>query len=445
MVGWRNMKEIEEFAGFAAEGSYDSIPNQVKEKTKLAILNTLAVNIGANSDPESKPIVSVSRKIQNGELPIMGSGITSGIFGAVLANSALSHIFDFDDTHLKAFVHPSAPVIPTALMVGMENHKSGEDLIYAATLGMEFEIRLGLALGLDETYSQWHNTPLCGTAASALTTSLLRGGKSNEVASAILHGLTSLIGSTSNFGTMSKSFQVGRSAAEGVVSALAAEENITVSSKMPETFAKLATKGFKEHYNLKEITDNLGKVWNVMDNSLKPYPCCVGSHPGIDAVLMLKKNDIKLSEVNAVDILVNPIVLALAGNSEPKTGLEAKFSIAQIIALALTYGKLYPEHFVDKEVKDSSIVTIRKKIRLHGDETIERGQTRIELTTNDGQKFVEEINRGNRPSAELTISDVHDKFNHLVNPVMKNWDEIWNFFEKIEAVDDLSECRRLFS
>ncbi|MEM3907363.1 MAG: MmgE/PrpD family protein [Nitrososphaerota archaeon] len=436
---------MEEFAKFATEGDLDSLPNYVKEKTKLAILNSLTVTIGANNDPESKPIISTSKRIQNGKLPIFGSGITSGLFGAVLANSALSHILDFDDTHLKAFIHPSATVIPTALTAGIENHKNGEDLIYAATLGMEFAIRLGLALGLDETYSQWHNTSLCGTAASALTISILNGGNTNEVASAILHGLTSAIGSTSNFGTMSKSFQVGRSAAEGIVSAIAAEENITVSQKMLETFAKLATKGYKENYNLKEITENLGKVWNVMDDSLKPYPCCVGSHPGIDAVLMLKNDDVKLSEVNAMDIFINPVVLALAGSSEPKTGLEAKFSIAQIIALAMNYGKLYPEHFVDKEVKNPSIVAIRRKIRLHSEETIGRGQTRIELTTNNGKKIVQEINRGDRPSAELKFSDVHEKFNHLVNPVMKDSNEIWNFAQKIETANDISEISRLFS
>ncbi|MGC8516140.1 MAG: MmgE/PrpD family protein [Thermoplasmata archaeon] len=201
------MREIEEFAKFATGGNFDSIPHNVKEKTKLALLNTLAVTTGSNNDPESKPIVSTSRRIQSGDLPILGSGLTSGIFGAVLANSALSHIFDFDDTHLKAFVHPSAPVVPTALMMGIENHRSGEDLIYAATIGMEFEIRLGLALGLDETYSQWHNTALCGTAASALTASLLRGRDANKVASAILHGLTSAIGSTSNFGTSRSRFR----------------------------------------------------------------------------------------------------------------------------------------------------------------------------------------------------------------------------------------------
>ncbi|MEM4090899.1 MAG: MmgE/PrpD family protein [Thermoplasmatales archaeon] len=436
---------MKEFAKFATEGDLDSLPNYVKEKTKLAILNSLTVTIGANNDPESKPIISTSKRIQNGKLPIFGSGITSGLFGAVLANSALSHILDFDDTHLKAFIHPSAPVIPTALMVGIENHKNGEDLIYAATLGMEFAIRLGLALGLDETYSQWHNTSLCGTAASALTISILNGGNTNEVASAILHGLTSAIGSTSNFGTMSKSFQVGRSAAEGIVSAIAAEENITVSQIMLETFAKLATKGYKENYNLKEITENLGKVWNVMDDFLKPYPSCVGSHPGIDAILMLKNDDVKLSEVSAIDIFINPVVLALAGNLEPKTGLEAKFSIAQIIALAMNYGKLYPEHFVDKEVKNPSIVAIRRKIRLHSEETIGRGQTRIELTTNNGKKIVQEINRGDRPSAELKFSDVHEKFNHLVNLVMKDSNEIWNFAQKIETANDISEISRLFS
>lgn len=439
-----NTAEIDEIARFASDGGYNSLPQDVKEKTKLAILNIIANIIGANSDSESKFIVSTSRKIQTGNLPILGSGFTSGIFGAVLANSALSHIFDFDDTHLKAFVHPGAPVIPTALMTGIENHKSGKDLIYASTIGMEFEIRMGLALALDETYSKWHNTALFGSSASALTATLMKKGNPKIISSAILHGLTSAIGSTSNFGTMSKSFQVGRSAAEGVVSAIAAEDNITVSSSMLETFAKLATNGYKEKYNLKEITDNLGKVWNVMDNSLKPYPSCVGSHPGIDAVLELKKNNIQLSDINAVDVLVNPIVLALAGNTEPKTGLEAKFSLVQIIALALSYGKLYPEHFIDKEVDNPSVIAIRKKIRLHGDKTIGRGQTRIELTTNNGKKFLQEIDRGDKPSEELTTKDVRDKFYHIVSPLVKDPDEIWNLFKKIETVDDLSECLKLF-
>ncbi|MDS0256792.1 MmgE/PrpD family protein [Thermoplasmatales archaeon AK] len=427
---------------FASYNGYKNLPSAVRESAKLAILNFMAVTIGANSYDQSKIIIMACQGIQEGNFPIYGSSRTAGIIGSTWANSALSHLLDFDDTHLETIVHPSAPVIPGAMNAGIQLKADGKDLIYSAAIGMEIAIRLAMTIGLDERYSDWHNTSLFGTAAGAVAYSLMHKPVPEIVTDAFLQGLTVATGFLSNRGTVTKSFQVGRSAAEGVISGIAAMNGVTVSKNIPNTFA-LSLTGKSD---LEKLTQNLGKEWEILRNFLKPYPCGVVLHPGIDAAIELR-NKIKIQEVERIDVFVNPVVPVLTGIMEPKNGLESKFSVPHAIAAALLFGPLYPEHFSDTLVKEAAVVSLRKRVHVYPKEDINRGQTRIEIILKDGRKEISEINRGSvTPSKHLTLEEVKTKFYHLVIPVYgeSSANDIWEYFVNIEQKHDLGEIIELF-
>lgn len=428
---------------FAAQSDFSKLPASVRERTNLAVLNFLAVSIGANKYPQSAYLIKACKNIQDGKLPIFGAKNTAGLVGSAWANSALSHILDFDDTHLESIVHPSAPVISSALSLAMNDGSGGKDIIYASALGMEVAIRLALAVGLDERYSDWHNTSLYGTSASAVASSLMRHANADQVSSSLLQGLTVATGFLSNRGTVTKSFQVGRSAAEGIMGAIATMDGVTVSKNMINTFALSLSKD----YNLDLLTEGFGSEWHVLKNYLKPYPCGVVLHPGIDAAVEMRSRNINYSDVKEIQVYVNPVVMVLTAIMEPKSGLESKFSVTHTIAAALAYGPLYPEHFSDTAVNDPQILEIRKKIHVHEREDVNRGQTIIEVIFQDGKKEVVDLNRGpETPSKLLDINDVSAKFHHLVDPVMgeDKAKEVWNYFANLESRKDISDAADLF-
>ena len=435
--------ETDDFAQFASDLKYSSLPQGLREKTRLAFLNLVAVGIGANVYEETANISRASKAIQDGKFPIFGSAMTAGPIGSAWGNSALGHYLDFDDTHLETIVHPSAPVIPAALSLGQELNGGGTDALLASAIGMEAAIRLAQAVGLDERYSDWHNTSLYGTAASAVTSSIMMHASPEAVSASMLEGLTVATGFLSNRGTTSKSFQVGRSAAEGIMSAIAISHGITVSKNILNTFSASLSK----NHEIKKLTEGLGKKWVALDNYLKPYPCGVVLHPGIDAAVQLKERNISVEEIESMDVYVNPVVMVLTAILDPTSGLQSKFSVTHAVAAALVYGPLYPEHFSDAAVQDRKIAILRKKVKVHQREDINRGQTVIELKLRNGRKEVAEINRGpDVPSRELDEADVKSKFNHLTEPVLgvEKSKAIWDFFSTLEKRTDISEISELF-
>ncbi len=435
--------ETDEFAQFATELNFSSIPSSLREKTKLAVINLIAVGIGANAYAETGNIVRACKTIQDGDLPVFGSGKSAGTVGSAWANSALGHYLDFDDTHLETIVHPSAPVIPAVLSLGQVLHGDGREALLASAVGMEAAIRLAQAVGLDERYSDWHNTSLYGTSASAVASSLMMHSSAQQVSASMLEGLTVATGFLSNRGTTSKSFQVGRSAAEGIISAYAVSNGITVSKNILNTFSA----SLSGNRNLGKLTDGLGKRWVTLDNFLKPYPCGVVLHPGIDAAVQLKERNLPIDEVESIDVFVNPVVMVLTAILDPKTGLQSKFSITHAVAAALVYGPLYPEHFSDEAVKDRKVASLRNKIKVHEKEEVNRGQTIIEVKLRGGRKETSEINRGpDVPSKELNETDVRNKFHHLSDPVLgiERSRMIWDYFSALENKMDLSDISELF-
>ncbi|MEV4894441.1 MmgE/PrpD family protein, partial [Nonomuraea sp. NPDC055795] len=80
------------------------------------------------------------------EATVFGTGRRVGAVAAALANGALVHALDFDDTHARGLVHATAPVLPVAFAVGEETGASGAEVLTAALAGYEAICRLGGAV-----------------------------------------------------------------------------------------------------------------------------------------------------------------------------------------------------------------------------------------------------------------------------------------------------------
>ena len=61
-------------------------------------------------------------------------------------NGISSHIFDYDDTHLRTIIHPAGAVASALLALSEYHPISGRDFVNALVLGVEAECRIGNAV-----------------------------------------------------------------------------------------------------------------------------------------------------------------------------------------------------------------------------------------------------------------------------------------------------------
>src|SRR3989442_1725673 len=98
---------------------------------------------------------------------VLGRRERMDILNASLMNGISSHVFDFDDTHLKTVIHPAGPVVPAILALSEERTVSGRDFLNAMVLGIEAECRIGNAVYPAHYDRGWHITGTTGVFGSA--------------------------------------------------------------------------------------------------------------------------------------------------------------------------------------------------------------------------------------------------------------------------------------
>jgi len=140
------------------------------------------------------------------------------------------------------------------------------------------------------------------------------------------------------FGSMTKAFHIGGAARAGLTSALMARHGYTASMRALE-----APRGLLQTYSTKcdwrEITDELGRRFEISFNTYKPFACGIVIHPSIDGCRQLgDAHGLRAGDIERIDLLVHPLVLELTGKRAPKSGLEAKFSVYHACAAVILFG-----------------------------------------------------------------------------------------------------------
>jgi 2-methylcitrate dehydratase PrpD len=253
------------------------------------------------------------------------------------------------------------------------------------------------------------------------------------------------VGLRESFGSMNKSFNPGRAAANGLFAALLAAKNFTSSDAMIEAKRGWAnTISTKQDY--REITDGLGQRYEAALNTYKPFACGIVMHPAIDAAIQLR-NEEKFTpdQITRVELKVHPLVLELTGKKTPETGLEGKFSIYHAVAVALVEGAGGEKQFSDRAVRDPVIVALRGKVMPVVDPAIKPEQVDLTIVLADGRRLHKYIEHATG-SLEVPMSDqaLERKFADLADGILpaaqarRVMDLCWN----LESLKDAAEIAK---
>ena len=341
----------EQLARYASELQFDDLSLEVVERTKLLLLDFLAVTVGGRYKAETtRHFVDTAEALgwRYGTATVLGLSADFAPPAAALINGALAHSLEFDDTHAAASLHPSATVIPSVLAAAEMVAADGRDLITAIVAGYELSCRISKALVPSEHYARgFHPTATVGAFGAAAAAARIFGLTPEGVASALGIAGSQAAGSMQfmDNGAWNKRFHVGAAAQNGLIAATLARNGYLGASAAIE-----GEKGFLRAYapnpDPQLAIAGLGESFETMAIALKPYSGCRLVHAAIDATLQLRnQHAIVPSQIEDVAIGLSQLALDITGFPEeqkrrPRNIVESQFSMHMCAAIALHQGSL---------------------------------------------------------------------------------------------------------
>ena len=306
---------------------------------------------------------------------------------AALVNGVSSHLFDFDDTHLRTIIHPAGPVVSAALALAEKTGASGRALIDATVLGVDVACRVGNAVYPEHYDRGWHITGSTGMLGAAAACARLLGLGVERATMALGIAASQPTGVREQFGSMTKAFHPGNAARAGLLSALLARHGYTASARALEAPRGLM-QTFSTRSDWREVDDELGTRFEIAFNTFKPFACGVVIHPCIDGCIQLAQaNSLRPDDVERVALRVHPLVLELTGKTAPRTGLEGKFSVYHACAAGLVFGRAGEAEFSDALVARPDLVALRQRITASADGAIDEAACDVTIDCRDGRKL----------------------------------------------------------
>lgn len=359
------MTLIEQIAEKIVAIRYQDLPRDAVAWSKAAILDTVGVTL-AGAGEDCARIVERTLGGARGDCLIFGSDRRVGPLDAALVNGTAAHALDFDDVSNSLGGHPSAPILPALFALAETDDCSGAAFIAAYVAGFETETRIARGVHFHHYEKGWHPTATLGVFGATAACCHLMRLNAAQTATALAIAASLASGIKANFGTMTKPLHVGHTARDGLFAALLARDGFTANPGALEH-----SQGFLMVYNgagnfdADAILQDWGDPYDVVSPgpAFKQYPCCGSTHPALDALLALRgEHAMPEDKIARIESWTHPRRLAHTNRPDPKTGLDAKFSVQYCLARATLQGQIRLEDFEGDAYDDPSVRALMRRI-----------------------------------------------------------------------------------
>jgi 2-methylcitrate dehydratase PrpD len=417
-----------EVAEFILRTGYSDLPADVVELGRKSILDGMGLAL-CGSVAETGPLSRAYVKalgLTGGASTILGSSMKTAARFAAFVNGVGIHADDYDDTQLAVaedrvyglLTHPTAPALSAALALAESRTLSGRELMTAYHVGVEVECKIAEAISPRHYDEGFHSTGTCGTIGAAAAAAKAIGLDLHHTLYAIGIAASEAAGLRENFGTMTKPLHAGRAAESGVVAAELAVLGWTAAEQIleaPRGFFRAAGGG----YDPNAIVHKLGQPWTFRQPgiSIKPYPSGSLTHPAmIEMTRLIRTHAIQAQQVARVDVGTNRNMPNALIHHQPKTGLEAKFSMEFCMAALLLYGKAGLTEFTSQVVNRREVQAMIARIHFGVNPVAEAAgynkmTTILDIRLRDGRTISgrADFAKGS-PAIPMTYQEVADKF-----------------------------------
>ncbi|HEY1935562.1 MAG TPA: MmgE/PrpD family protein [Acetobacteraceae bacterium] len=389
---------------FIARSEWDDVPSAVREEGKRSLLNFIGCAIGVAHAEPIEAALRVLLPLSGPErVTLLGRSERLDPLNAAFVNAITGNLLDYDDTHLRTVIHPSAPVAPAALALAEHRELSGQALLHAFILGAEVECRIGNAVSPGHYARGWHITATSGVFGAAAASARLLGLNAEQTTHALGIAASQSSGLIENLPNAAKNVAVGNAARNGLFAALLAEQGYTAAPTAIEGGFGWA-RAMGDAPAVEEITGALGTRWELLQNTYKPYPCGIVMHAVIDACLQLRR-DHALAVADIAEITISGDQLLLdRGDRVVNNERDARVSIHHCAAVAFQFDAAGLTEFSEEVVHDPSVVALRARTTARLDPSMPRGAATATVRITDGRVLRATVVRA-KGSAEHPLSN----------------------------------------
>ncbi|WP_436933801.1 MmgE/PrpD family protein [Halovenus marina] len=412
------MDETEQLARFAAELDAASIPDDVLDRARVQIADTIGVALHTTTQPYGEQIRSYVDTAMSGDaVTVLGGGAASPTGGA-FANGAFAHANDYDDTFESIIIHPSASVVPAAFAVAETTEADAETLLTGYVAGIETTFRVGHATYPGHYTNGWHSTGTIGSFGAAAAAATVFGFDTAELQRAfgvVASGSSALL---RNAGTMMKPVHPAHAARMGVEAALLVREGITADEQIlsgERGYGAVMTPD--DSYDPEPITDGLGSEWAARDLGIKPYPCGRIMHAAMEELRELRQEQqLQAENVESIVVALDDAASDVMTYERPTDEFEARASIEFGLAAVLRAGDAGVDEFTTEYITDERTRAVMERVErdfeanLFGDGFGNYG-AKLVVTTTEGERFERERRQiPGSPDDPLSESRRFEKF-----------------------------------
>ncbi len=185
----------------------------------------------------------------------------------------------------------------------------------------------------------------------------------------------------------------------------------------------------------------------------KMYLCCAGTHTAIDATLFaVESNHILPNDVEAINEVVGPVFYnllcdPLETKQQPRTIVDAQFSIPFTVACAVVDRHVGLAHFSQQGLLRSDLAAMARKVTARVDPNIRgiEGEAcaSVEIRLCDGAVHTARVETAKgHPDNAVTLDDLTEKFYQCADVAAKplrrdKLDEAVMRIRRMEDVDDV--------
>ena len=404
-------------ARFITESRFEALPEALRHEGRRSILNHVGCALGVARDPAVVTALEIMRESSGKSVAsVYGQREKLGVMEAAFINAIASNLLDYDDTHLRTVIHPSAPVAPTVFALAEETGATGAEVLHAFLLGGEVACRIGNAVSPGHYARGWHITASTGVFGAAAAAARLLRLSAEQTADALGIAASQSGSIVENLATAAKNIGVGNAARNGILAARFAARGYRaapLSIEGPLGWAR----AMGDEPQLKEITEGLGQRWEIARNTYKPYAAGIVFHAVIDACLELRETlGAAVTQIARVTVAGDALLLA-RGDRVVRNERDTRVSIHHCAAIALALGRADVADFEMPAVQDTELTALRAKVVAECDASLPRGAARVTIALANGSKHQAYVEHP-RGSAERPLSDAELAAKYRANAVL---------------------------
>lgn len=439
-------------SAYMSEASGKALPDEVAEKTKRHVLDTLAAMISGSALPPGRAALAFSAEYGGKEVAtVVTSKMISGPIEAALTNAMLAHADETDDSHPGSQSHPGCAVIAAGLAVGEQFGISGQHFLRAVALGYDVGTRFTIIVGEryeSETHRSTHSiSPLFGAAAAAGCAAGLEARQMRLLVGYTVQQCSGLTSWRRDSEHIQKAFVFGgMNARSGVTSALlvrggwtGVEDILTGTDNFFQAFEPAADPA--------GLIEKLGERFEIMRTNIKKWSVGSPIQAALDGIEALRaEHPFTAEQVQEVKIKLATDEANIVNNREIP-GICLQHMVAVILLdKTVTFRSA---HDVAR-MKEPEVLRQRAKVELIKDEELQNLMPLrvavVDIKLADGTQLTRRVdNVRGTPENPMTREEVVAKAADLISPVLGG-DTATKLIERVmnlEKIKDVREMRPL--